>query len=92
MDKKIKDDGGLAFLLTFQIPSQNIARIDGWHSIQSGGTQTITHSGMSLRDWFAGQALTVVFVLLDGSKPKKLKEAAETAYALADAMLKQREK
>ena len=42
--------------------------------------------GMSLRDWFAGQALTA-YKLADMSSA----EAAKYAYADADAMLKARE-
>lgn len=43
-----------------------------------------TVGGMSLRDWFAGQALAS-FV------PDTPQNKAEAAYAIADAMLKARE-
>lgn len=44
-------------------------------------------SGMTLRDWFAGQALAYL-----GSKSQAIRngELAEEAYEIADAMLKVR--
>lgn len=45
-------------------------------------------NGMSLRDWFAGHALTTLHTI--GQKPAK--EYARQAYVLADAMLEEREK
>jgi hypothetical protein len=48
------------------------------------------HNGMTLRDYFAGQALTG---LLAGRQPNNaypLEYLAETSYATADAMLKAR--
>jgi len=49
--------------------------------------QELAQPGMSLRDWFAGQAL--VGLLSDGASAKV---AACSAYAAADAMLAQRER
>jgi hypothetical protein len=46
-------------------------------------------NGMSLRDWFAGQALNAC---LDYHGPKEPSEAAVSAYAIADAMVKERSK
>lgn len=55
--------------------------------------QTIgkTILGMSLRDWFAGQALQVIHS--DGGRygPEGMEQVAKYAYAMADAMLKKRE-
>lgn len=45
-------------------------------------------TGMSLRDWFAGQALAGLFA--DGREGTPL-EYAQDAYTWADAMLKARE-
>jgi hypothetical protein len=45
-------------------------------------------SGMSLRDWFAGQALTASAM----HYPMKANDAARHAYQMADAMLAEREK
>lgn len=46
------------------------------------------YSGMSLRDWFAGQALVGLLAHASGEDPHK---APELACKLADAMLKARE-
>ena len=50
--------------------------------------------GMSLRDWFAGQALTGLLASVAGSPPsaRQTQNAiwAREAYRLADAMLKER--
>ena len=44
-------------------------------------------SGMTLRDWFAGQALPVVHHHGGRYGPQGLKQVAEQAYEVADAML-----
>ena len=44
--------------------------------------------GMSLRDWFAGMALQGI----KWNGYESLNDSAQVAYALADAMLKEREK
>jgi hypothetical protein len=48
--------------------------------------------GMSLRDWFAGQALLRVYN--DGGRysPEGMKQVAKYSYAMADAMLAERER
>ena len=48
----------------------------------------VTHAGMTLRDWFAGMAMQGICASGPGISNPVI--AAE-AYALADAMLKQRE-
>lgn len=51
--------------------------------------------GMSLRDWFAGQALAGIHAALQASNwPKEAwhRYAATCAYMAADAMLAEREK
>ena len=48
------------------------------------------HPGMSLRDYFAGQALANSWTCLEkGDQPE---EIAKDAYKIADAMLAEREK
>lgn len=55
----------------------------------------VTYRGMSLRDWFAGQALVHIAnwtPYCDHSDTKSFQKAkAEYAYGLADAMLAARE-
>ena len=46
-------------------------------------------SGMSLRDWFAGQTLIATY--LNGFAGPQPKERARICYEMADAMLKARE-
>lgn len=50
--------------------------------------------GMSLRDWFAGQVLPAVAAQMwtDVVSGHPAHQAAATAYAIADAMLKERGK
>lgn len=48
--------------------------------------------GMSLRDWFAGQALAGICGHKTGFANLSALQAAEFAYQYADAMLEQREK
>jgi len=52
------------------------------------GTIYCRDGGMTLRDWFAGQALAGLLAHVSGEDPYK---APGVAYALADAMLKARE-
>ena len=74
----MKSDGGAAFPI-YQ-PDMNVGDDAG--------------PGMSLRDWFAGQAL--VGLMSDpGLRPSRLDEFEHMAtrlYQVADAMLKEREK
>jgi hypothetical protein len=87
-EKKI-NDGGPAF------PRQSDQTIRGAQGYQSG------ENGMSLRDWFAGKALSgflgdhLLSASLD-SNCGEGNEGAETnarwAYQLADAMIAEREK
>jgi len=49
-------------------------------------------SGMSLRDYFAGQALSGMCSIEDGNRMSCREEAAKTAFELADAMLTERQK
>lgn len=63
------DDGGPAFPQT----------------VDDMGALTVATSGMSLRDWFAGQALAGM--LGDPERSGEFAEFARYAYQAADAML-----
>jgi hypothetical protein len=67
-----KDDGGPAF--------PHFTR----HTLRDGLVVEATVPGMSLRQWYAGQALNAC---LDYHGPKEPAEAAASAYAIADAMI-----
>jgi hypothetical protein len=58
--------------------------------------ESVDNPGMTLRDWFAGQALMGLLALPsdDGWKPEggHQKHYSETAYRYADAMLAERQK
>lgn len=55
---------------------------------------TIYQDGMSLRDWFAGQAICGLLRATDptGKGPDDIPHMVEVAFIFADAMLAQREK
>ena len=52
--------------------------------------------GMTLRDWFAGQALAGcslgMFVTMDDTMKKQLRDMAAGAYKMADAMIAERDR
>jgi hypothetical protein len=50
------------------------------------------HNGMSLRDYFAGQALTLIGRMIRVGSPKDTPTVARMAYEIADAMIAEREK
>lgn len=65
------------------------ARDDGGQAFPSlPGAHTTDAYGMTLLDWFAGQAL--VGLSCSAWAPRLADEAAKTAYKLADAMLEAR--
>ena len=76
-------DGGCAF-------PQGVAAGDGsvWHS----GQMHKTSAGMSLRDYFAGQALVSMRIHEASDNPLYCAQIARTAYACADAMLAERQR
>lgn len=89
----IKDDGGPAFA------AQTVqwSRVPNGYSPQDGVTETTTKTtgGMSLRDYFAAQALAGMFAYYNGPSGdfhtnSSAEKNAEYAYEQADAMLKAR--
>lgn len=48
------------------------------------------NDGMTLRDWFAGQAM--LGLLADATRQGSMEELARVSFAAADAMLAEREK
>ncbi len=77
-----KPDGGPAYP----------AYMPAGHESPSGGGSSWSaylSSGMSLRDWLAGQALTAITMNEAGAH---LSTVAEFAYAVADAMIAERAK
>lgn len=59
----------------------------------STGNSIVHEQGMTLRDWFAGQALVVAWAAYDkGYYEGDNGDVAACAYQLADAMMKEREK
>jgi hypothetical protein len=69
-----------------------------WTQLNAFGEQvTLTHHGMSLRDWFAGQALNAHLsnpdhwpMMANGQVTKA--DIASSSYEFADAMLAERVK
>ena len=76
-----RDDGGQAF------PRPMGSRIDGY-----GGDYSESKLGMSLRDYFAGQALAGLMANPEIQRHGKNAGMAEVAYGLDDAMLAERSK
>lgn len=76
-----RDDGGSAFPLA--------ASAQG---VPGGVAYTMQQSGMSLRDWFAGQALAGLVSKYNINKPEDFQIVAETSLRFADAMLAERAK
>ena len=64
------------------------------YGLKNGKETTVPAQGMTLRDWFAGQALNGYLASWsDDSNPNFFEpyHTAKTSYAYADAMLKARE-
>ncbi len=49
-------------------------------------------AGMTMRDYFAAKAVVGIVAITGYATPRACKDAAECAYNVADAMLKEREK
>jgi hypothetical protein len=74
------DNGGPAF------PHVKRPRPD----LGNGITEIWTDDGMTLRDWFAGQALTIVYMRFETSADPCPSDLAMQAYFIADAMIEAR--
>lgn len=72
----MKPDGGPAYPCDI-----NLSQSEGW----------ATTSGMSLRDYFAGQAV-IGLLMQDGYRHMGAAEQARAAYAVANAMIAARDK
>ncbi len=92
-------DGGPAFPCSIQELTKEP------HEFGNTRSRTVDHPGMSLRDWFAGQALQgamqVIYSDEGADALRAVREVtgisadgilADQAYVLADAMLARREK
>jgi hypothetical protein len=77
-------DGGPAFPAT---RNEFVPCVGGY-----GETMSVEYAGMSLRDWFAGQALIGICQAEMGEREFVVEPStlANAAYKMADAMLKQR--
>lgn len=91
----IKDTGGPAFPVECDwFGTGDDTELRG---IQTGN-HSGWHPGMTLRDWFAGQALAGILahqfskMVANVPEPLRYEMAATDAYVLADAMLKERSK
>ena len=73
------NDGGPAF-----------PRTKSTGNLSNSTTEIVSVGGMSLRDYFAGQALASMTVAPDYSKGPCNFAMAERAYCIADAMLEAR--
>jgi len=84
-----REDGGPAFPISDA--SDDLHYPNG--QPVTSGADAINTRGMSLRDYFAGQAISQLWNGYDlKSEDSQLATAAAKAYALADAMLKERAK
>jgi hypothetical protein len=66
---------------------------DGGQAFPAGNPTHGGHEGMTLRDWFAGQALAGIISTCDAKSEgsQAIKPIAAAAYDFADAMLRARE-
>lgn len=86
-EQEIIEDGGPAF----PCPETGVEYYDD--KMKVAGCRVYPASvGMSLRDWFAGQALASMTVAPDYSNGPCNQAMADRAYSIADAMLERRKK
>jgi hypothetical protein len=88
VDNNNRDDGGPAFPLSFPVDLDELSMND---PIKHLVNQLDSWQGMTLRDWFAGQALQGIL-----SNPNSgdctFREYCNEALTYADAMLEERKK
>lgn len=86
-----RDSSGPAFPRTGFSPDTAGVHKDDLAAVFSAATTP--QPGMTLRDWFAGRALTglLAWSPSDGDYPMAARTAARSAYEMADAMLQQRD-
>ena len=77
MKNPFEAGGGTAFPLVY---------VDGTN------TTLEIHSGMTLRDWFAGMAMQGMVASDTERSPEQVPIIVRSAYIVADAMLKERSK
>lgn len=82
----MKDDGGTAF-----------PQFRRQHSHIVGGDVTSISGGMSLRDWFAGMAMTKIIGVHSSDRDfdaykERARVTAASCYMCADALIAEREK
>lgn len=100
-----RNDGGSAFPVDFTIPDGAPVSNNGGPLLPAKGTQRFVNQGMSLRDYFAGEALTALIAQplwqegmtgiafrLGGGGNDEAANFAKAAFAIADAMLLERAK
>lgn len=71
------------------------AKVNGGPAFPQGNMSPVLGEGMTLRDYFAGQALVAILgtsatIKIDGKPITGESEFAAAAYEFADAMIKQR--
>lgn len=82
-------NGGPAFPWQMTIPAGSPNPIQG-RVVPEGHVDNEVFPGMTLRDYFAGQALTRVYDAGGRYGSEGLKQCAEYCYRMADAMLAER--
>lgn len=78
-------DGGPAFPFTYTTDSDTYSTMPNGQVVPPGFTVEL--GGMSLRDWFAGQALSGMSASPNCPKDFDEHHLARSAYEIADAML-----
>lgn len=79
------NDGGPAF------PRPPFTPKDSHDQFAQAGFAATGHPGMSLRDWFAGQALAGILTS-DEKSEMGISDVVESSFEIADAMLERRGK